>query len=86
MADDAERIYEWVREGPGKAGKVFLYGHSLGCAVAAKLVERRGGEGRIKGVVLDSPFVNATSAALWHPSTTLLRWLVPGAGWLIGRR
>ncbi|GMH60758.1 hypothetical protein TrRE_jg5686 [Triparma retinervis] len=91
VTEDARAIYDYVRR--TEAGKsIFVYGHSLGTAITSALVNSvctnpgcigPGKKPAISGIVLDSPFVNATFAALHHPSTLLIRLTVPYADQII---
>ncbi|GMI35248.1 hypothetical protein TeGR_g6203 [Tetraparma gracilis] len=74
---DSIAIFESVRA--EAEGDIVLYGHSLGTAVASALA----GSVAADGVLLDSPFVNSTFAAMQHPSSLPLRYLFPGAASLI---
>jgi len=88
VIDDARAIYDYVTEEEGVGKPKFIYGHSLGTAISSALVNSvcensactgEGGRPLISGIILDSPFVNATFAALHHPSTLLIRLAVPYA-------
>ena len=98
VLQDTLSIYNFVRgnkeESDGR--DIFLYGHSLGTALVSHLAHSlcgglSGAEGcldsshevLLAGVILDSPFVNATAAALHHPSTLPIRFFVPFAKDLI---
>ncbi|GMI42999.1 hypothetical protein TrCOL_g3860 [Triparma columacea] len=91
VTEDARTIFDHVRR--AEAGKsIFVYGHSLGTAIASALVNSvcknpecigPGKKPAISGIMLDSPFVNATFAALHHPSTLLIRLAVPYADQII---
>ena len=98
VLQDSLAIYNFVRmnkeENEGR--DIFLYGHSLGTAIASQLAHAvcgglTGSEGCVddthevllSGLILDSPFVNASIAALHHPTTLPIRLLVPFAKELI---
>ncbi len=92
--DDAIAIFNHVRK---RHDTVFLYGHSLGTAISSKLLfsvcennpsclSPSDDSPFITGILLDSPFVNATMAALHHPTTAPIRYLVPFGGQLISSR
>ncbi|GMH74190.1 hypothetical protein TL16_g06398 [Triparma laevis f. inornata] len=85
VTEDAVKIYDHVTSTSGqKKPSVYIYGHSLGATIGTKLVQQKGGKGgSIKGLILDSPFVNGTFAAVNHVSTVTMRYTIPFAGWLI---
>jgi uncharacterized protein len=41
LAEDARVAYDWLEAKPQKAGRIFIWGHSLGSAVAARLAYER---------------------------------------------
>eukprot|EP00931_Biecheleriopsis_adriatica_P116610 TRINITY_DN92231_c0_g1_i1.p1 TRINITY_DN92231_c0_g1~~TRINITY_DN92231_c0_g1_i1.p1 ORF type:complete len:356 (-),score=56.21 TRINITY_DN92231_c0_g1_i1:16-1083(-) len=76
LIEDALAAWEWV--GSRSRAEVFVYGHSLGAAVAvqlAKLVMQHKDSSQLKGLILDAPFTSAAAAALKHPLGICFRWL-----------
>lgn len=74
---------------PTKLPSVFIYGHSLGCAVSTQLAAQltassaslpaaRGSDLQLTGLILVSPFTSTAEVARDYPYTAFLR-LVPYA-------
>lgn len=62
LYEDAQAAFNWLTESRGiDPGKIILYGHSLGTAVAVDLALREGY--RAGGMVLESPFISAAAMA-----------------------
>jgi pimeloyl-ACP methyl ester carboxylesterase len=98
VLQDSLAIYDFIRRNKeeNEGRNIFIYGHSLGTAIASQLAHAicgglAGAEGcvddkhdvLISGLILDSPFVNASIAALHHPTTLPIRLLIPFATELI---
>jgi len=58
LIQDAKAAIEFVRREVGDKAKLILYGHSLGTGIASRVAaEVTGGKnGRVDGIILDSPF------------------------------
>jgi len=59
---DARAAYGWLVDRGVKPGRIFIYGQSLGAAVAARLVS----EQRAAGVILEGAFPSIYAAARHH--------------------
>jgi len=66
LLTDAAAAWAWIL-GFSQASRIFVYGHSLGAAVAIHLAASLNGEQSPAGLVLDAPFSNAVGAAMKHP-------------------
>jgi len=66
---DAEAAFDYLISFPNH-GKVFVYGQSLGCAVATELTLRR----HVDGLILEAPFLSVREMAKVHYG-----WLPVGA-------
>lgn len=69
--DDAEAAWQYVTTDLGyEEQRVFIYGHSLGAAIAIELASRQAGAG---GLILESAFTSVKEIANWKlPVTRLL--------------
>ncbi|XP_078001021.1 lysophosphatidylserine lipase ABHD12-like [Glandiceps talaboti] len=67
VMQDAEVMYEWLKPKIG-VSKLFLYGHSLGTAVATSLSRKICEKGSCpNGLILESPFTDVREEASNHP-------------------
>ncbi|XP_006812381.1 lysophosphatidylserine lipase ABHD12-like [Saccoglossus kowalevskii] len=67
ILQDAEVMYKWLKPRIGKA-KLYLYGHSLGTAVATALSRELCDAGECpSGLILESPFTDLIDEARNHP-------------------
>ncbi|KAG5188678.1 Alpha/Beta hydrolase protein [Tribonema minus] len=86
---DALAIWGWVKARVGPDTQVYVYGQSLGTAVAIKLAaalaEDPARPRLPAGLILDAPFTDLKTAARHHPSTLPFR-LVPGLYGFIAAR
>ncbi|SMF20500.1 hypothetical protein SAMN06265365_104275 [Tistlia consotensis] len=80
LAADAASALDWL-EGRGiEAGRIVLYGESLGSGVVTRLAAERAAGGRaVAGVVLEAPFTSIAAVAQRR------HWYVP-ALWLVRDR
>lgn len=78
LVEDALSAWRWVRA-RRPHGPIYVYGQSLGSAVAIQLVAalEAGGTDSPEGLVLDVPFLSAPAAALHHPLYRPLTLLPP---------
>ncbi|XP_071962190.1 lysophosphatidylserine lipase ABHD12-like [Antedon mediterranea] len=64
---DAVTTWDWVKQRSGKS-KIYIWGHSLGTAVASAAAKKLCLKGSCPAaVILESPFNNLHDAALHHP-------------------
>ncbi|XP_046676382.1 lysophosphatidylserine lipase ABHD12-like isoform X1 [Homalodisca vitripennis] len=77
VVEDTRAILTWVRERVTK-GNIFVWGHSLGTAIAAHTLAVLEGEGKkVAGVVLEAPFNNLSEEIREYPISqlfTILPW------------
>ncbi|KAK6997750.1 monoacylglycerol lipase ABHD12-like isoform X1 [Biomphalaria glabrata] len=72
---DSYTIYKWLKSRVGDS-KIFLWGHSLGTGVTAKLAKLLcEEEDHPAGIVLEAPFNNIRDAAFHHPFSAPYRSL-----------
>ncbi len=72
---DGRAALDWLA-GQG-AGKVVLYGESLGSGIATKLAAERAEAGEpVAAVILESPFTSVWATASYHYPFVPARWLV----------
>ncbi|MFO1283523.1 MAG: alpha/beta fold hydrolase [Burkholderiales bacterium] len=75
--EDAHAAWRWVVEREPDAAKRFVYGHSLGTAVATHLASDEGGRDGLGGLILEGAFTNlpemaAALAPSWLPIDRLV--------------
>jgi pimeloyl-ACP methyl ester carboxylesterase len=75
--EDAHAAWRWVVERESDAAKRFVYGHSLGTAVATHLASDEGGRDGLGGLILEGAFTNlpemaAALAPSWLPIDRLV--------------
>ncbi|CAH1113240.1 unnamed protein product [Psylliodes chrysocephalus] len=75
VVNDCIELYKWVRN--KTTSDVYVWGHSLGAAIAADTVAKFENEYKIKtkGLVLESAFTNLHDELYVHPLTKLLSWV-----------
>lgn len=78
---DSLYVYRWIRQHKGDT-PLFIWGHSLGTAITAKVAREvcKSGESPA-GVFLESGFNNILDAATYHPMATPYRF-IPWFNWL----
>ena len=69
---DAHAAWKWLLPQIGPAQPVYIYGHSLGSAIAVQLATEPSVGARAAGLILDSAFTSIPDAA----------GQLPGLGWL----
>jgi len=73
VVEDTKTVISWVRERV-KHGHVFVWGHSLGTAIASHALAELEGEGqRVSGLVLEAPFTNLSDEIREYPISQLFR-------------
>ncbi|XP_046849195.1 lysophosphatidylserine lipase ABHD12-like [Xenia sp. Carnegie-2017] len=75
LIEDSVVMFEWIKLNT-KNQPIFVWGHSLGSAVAVALsniLSKK--ETDVKGLILESPFINMRDAAFNHPLATPYRFL-----------
>ncbi len=74
---DAAGVLSWLGERGFAAGRVVLYGESLGSGVATRLAAEQAARGApVAGLVLEAPFTSIAEAAQQHYWYVPARWLV----------
>ncbi|ESO12972.1 hypothetical protein HELRODRAFT_184857 [Helobdella robusta] len=83
LVEDASVMFDWLKKTARKKANIFIWGHSLGSAIAVELAKDLGNKGiTFSGLVLETPFTNAIELADTHFITTFFRWL-PYYSWVV---
>jgi abhydrolase domain-containing protein 12 len=81
LVQDSVSVFKWLKRQTGNV-PVYIWGHSLGSAVATKTASRLCAEGaKFNGLILESPFNNFVEAASNHPLTLPFR-MMPWFSWV----
>lgn len=81
LVEDAVSVFKWLKSHTGSM-PVYLWGHSLGSAVATISASRLCGEGAdFSGLILEGPFNNFVEAASRHPLSAPFR-VMPWFSWV----
>lgn len=81
LVDDSLSVYKWIKSHSGNS-PVYIWGHSLGSAVATKTAKKLNEAGEeFSGLILESPFNNFVEAASNHPFTAPFR-VLPWFTWV----
>lgn len=68
LSSDAKCIYSWLIKQPNVTHKrVVVWGHSLGTAVAVRMIAGLPEKDRPKGLILEAPFDSVANAIANHP-------------------
>lgn len=68
LSSDARLVYLWLIKQPKVTkGRVVVWGHSLGTAVAVRMLADLNESDRPKGLVLEAPFDSIANAVANHP-------------------
>jgi len=76
LAADSLGVWDWTVRHIHPSSQVFLYGQSLGTHMATKLVfdlQTMKNDFQPAGLILDAPFKNMRTAALYHPAALIFR-------------
>jgi len=76
LVKDARFIYDWLYKLTNGHRKIYLWGHSLGSAVACQLAARLSDDKNksLAGLVMEAPLINIHQALLTHWLSLLFRW------------
>jgi len=75
VVDDAKTVISWALD-KASSGHVFVWGHSLGTAIASHALAELEGEGRqVPGLILEAPFNNLSDEIREYPISQLFTWL-----------
>ncbi|CAD5121412.1 DgyrCDS9932 [Dimorphilus gyrociliatus] len=75
ITQDAMTAYYWLKN--RTKSSIFIYGHSLGTAVAVSAAARIPKELKPDGIILQSPFNKLDEAFTQHPMGRPLTWIPP---------
>lgn len=68
LSSDARFVYSWLIKQPNVTNRrVFVWGHSLGTAVAVRMIADLPEDERPRGLVLEAPFDSVANAVANHP-------------------
>ncbi|KAK4873293.1 hypothetical protein RN001_015322 [Aquatica leii] len=74
LVQDTVALYKWLRN--NTKADIYVWGHSMGTAVAAHTVDRLKQDGLVPmGLVLESPYTTLREEALRYPLARLLTWM-----------
>ncbi|XP_054281651.1 lysophosphatidylserine lipase ABHD12-like isoform X2 [Macrosteles quadrilineatus] len=75
VVEDAKTVISWVLD-RATSGQVFVWGHSLGTAIASHALAELEAEGRqVPGLILEAPFNNLSDEIREYPICQLFTWL-----------
>ncbi|XP_030755401.1 lysophosphatidylserine lipase ABHD12-like isoform X2 [Sitophilus oryzae] len=73
VVSDSIQIYNWVRK--KTKASIYVWGHSLGTAVATNTLSQLENNGNASGLILEAPFTNLKDEIYAHPYLKYLSWL-----------
>ncbi|XP_013775294.1 monoacylglycerol lipase ABHD12-like [Limulus polyphemus] len=74
MVEDAEAVYSWLRP-LVNSSQLFIWGHSMGTAVAINMVSKLELVQNPVALFLDSPFANVIDLTRLHPLASIHRYM-----------
>ncbi|XP_023234980.1 monoacylglycerol lipase ABHD12-like [Centruroides sculpturatus] len=75
LEHDSAVMFNWVKQHQ-KNSQIYIWGHSLGTAVAVRLASRLcKSEDKPAAVVLEAPFTSTKDAAMYYPLTLFHRYM-----------
>lgn len=76
IVQDAHFVYEWAERLTRGQRRIYLWGHSLGAAVACQLAARLSNETShsLAGLIMEAPFLDIHQALLTHWFSLFFRW------------
>ncbi|CAF1950475.1 unnamed protein product [Rotaria magnacalcarata] len=76
LITDARYVYDWIHNITNGQRKIYIWGQSLGSAVACQLAARLSDDESktLAGLVMEAPFINLHQALQTHYLALLFRW------------